>query len=1247
MKTGTRFKKILQILLLWPIQSVFRLPFVFLRVLGRLALAAYFVAAVLFLGLRYWALPNVDQWQPYISQQLSSTLGTQIRIGKVTAEWSGLHPRLRLSDVSFTDGRQRTVLSVPHVQAVVSWRSLLTWSPQFVSLQASGLDLTVRYDGQQKLWVLGKSFQAENAEDDATPLQDEALRWLATQRQITLRDTTLRWIDETRDASPLVLDAVSMTIQNRGLDHRFMLTAEPPDSLGESLDLRGEFQRDSTLLDRPFNLEHGRARVYIHIDQMQPLNWRPWLDVSTHVQSGEVSARAWLALDRGVPGAFTSDARITEGRLDFADTAHVEAGFLRLYMTGPWAGFEQAFPADGQGGRRMATRAGAGTANPAPAVEYRLEARELDVRAPGIFEHPMHFTHIGAQGAVQSGPHYGLRVQARQLRVQNADMDASVQGSWENADSGPAGKVDVRGQFSHASIAAIHNYLPSVIDVAARQWMAQSLAGGRITEGLWHLNGDLAHFPFASEPDKGDFQFSGKVTGGIIDYLPADGDTLGWPGVSEMQGMVRLNRADLQVIAHQAAMHPAPKLSIDVTNVTARIPDLENESILSITGETTAKAQAYLSLMTHSRLGGLLGGVFNETVADGVWQVPLALTIPLANANDTEVEGAIRFIGGTVRLFPGMPPFTQVGGTLNFTTQGLTAQSLNAEFMGGPVAFSGGVGGGLKGLKMQGTASAAALQDYVKLQGMQRLRGSAPYVATLQRSTANAYSVDADSTLEGMALDLPAPVGKTATARLPLHAEWRRSADNKNTSLDIALGKQITAALRRRDSQKSGAFFHAAAIGVNQNAQILPGGMNLDIRYPAIDMDHWDEIIAEFSQATGKPATSLPDTLLPSIRQVRLQATEAKVLGVTLNELTFTARQPESERWRVDISSSQTAGTLFWREAKGRVAGRVDAQFDRLSLGRDKTLGAPDDSATREAESNFNIDDDLDIPGINLQVKNFRLYGRDAGALSLVGVNQSRGRIWRLDELVLTSPSAQVAGSGVWRLSGSDRGLSLDATAQVQDLGAYLDQLGMKDLMKAGNGTVRGQVEWRNMPWEFSKTDLNGKIEFQLEKGRFNTLGSYSARLLELLSLQSLKRLARFDFNPANIAKEGFPYDNLRGTLVLQRGFMSTSDYRVIGPIGTIVIGGDVNLVNEKLDLQAVVIPNLDVSGAAIAAGIAINPIVGIGAFLTQWLLQAPLAKAMTAEYQIGGTWNEPKIADKATSAQAGKSGLEKQKALP
>src|SRR3546814_19765275 len=85
-------------------------------------------------------------------------------------------------------------------------------------------------------------------------------------------------------------------------------------------------------------------------------------------------------------------------------------------------------------------------------------------------------------------------------------------------------------------------------------------------------------------------------------------------------------------------MSPAKGRTIQLSNVRARIPDLNHESILSIQGDTTASAMSYLSLMRHSPLGGLLEHVFDAAQGDGDWSIPLQLTIPLRRVRDTSVR---------------------------------------------------------------------------------------------------------------------------------------------------------------------------------------------------------------------------------------------------------------------------------------------------------------------------------------------------------------------------------------------------------------------------------------------------------------------------------------------------------------------------------------------------------------------------------------------------------------------------------
>src|SRR3546814_19995212 len=105
-------------------------------------------------------------------------------------------------------------------------------------------------------------------------------------------------------------------------------------------------------------------------------------------------------------------------------------------------------------------------------------------------------------------------------------------------------------------------------------------------------------------------------------------------------------------------MSPAKGRTIQLSNVRARIPDLNHESILSIQGDTTASAMSYLSLMRHSPLGGLLEHVFDAAQGDGDWSIPLQLTIPLRRVRDTSVRGTINFHDGRITPLAGMPPLT-------------------------------------------------------------------------------------------------------------------------------------------------------------------------------------------------------------------------------------------------------------------------------------------------------------------------------------------------------------------------------------------------------------------------------------------------------------------------------------------------------------------------------------------------------------------------------------------------------------
>ena len=1218
--------QILQVLAL----SVLQFCTFIIKQLGKLALIAYFVLGLLFLGARYWIFPNINNWRPQLENRLSDALDMRVSLGQIAIDWKGLHPKLSAQNIQLNDNQNQPLLAISDVRATLSWQTLLSGSLQLLSLEANGLDLSVRKNQNGTVSVLGRAINTDES-DVASQAPDSKLEWLLAQRNIVLRTATVRWLDDSRQAPPLVLNQLVLQLNRSDQDHRFLLQAELPKSLGDTLDIRGELLANPTAdADRQDRLQ-GRGQIYTHIENMQPSGWLPWLDVPDALKSGQLSVQGWARFDAGHFTSFASDIRIQGGHWAAADYG-VQAQSLDVFVSGPWQVLQPWL--------QSAAQESAAKAKPADpqGVAYQVRAQGVEVQAPGVFDRPLVLDQLASRGTVH-GPDADWRVDASSLDLSNADLQASLQGHWQQHNTGSAGLADIQGKIHRLSIPSIVHYLPNSVNVDARDWMRHGLLAGQVQNATLTLNGTLDDFPFAEDAG-GVFKLSGPYSGAVIDYLPTTETDLGWPRLEDMQGRLVMHGADLGLFADQAVMRPVSGgASIQLHDLQARIPNLEHNSVLSIAGQSNADSSAYLALIANSPLSSLLDHQFDEARASGQWNVPLNLTIPLLHSRDTTVQGAINFSGGSLQLMPEMPVFSKLDGSLAFTDTGFSASGLKGQFLGGPVAIDGGVGGAFKGLLLKGSAQAPAIREYVGLEGMKRLSGQVDYQVRLSQGKNRAFLLDMKSDLQGLALDFPPPLNKEAGQRLPLQVSWEPDSGRRNRVLKVLLGTQVQADLLHQVDAKNGSYFHTGAVALNQAIKLPETGLALDLQYSRVDADAWHKVVNEFSNPLPGVEQTRNRPLLPPVQQFRLQTDKLLVQGLELDILTFTAFQPEAQNWRADISSTQTAGTLFWREAHGKVAGRIDARFDRLALGVAPSSDAPSEALPLQETQNYQINDDLDIPGINLYVRKFYLYGQEAGELSLVGVNQARGNLWKLESLTLKSPDAELSGSGLWRLSGPDRGLTLDAQVQIGNLGNYLDQIGYQNLMEAGDGTVKGKLEWRNMPWRFSEVDLNGEVEFSLKKGRFSALNSRSARVLELLSLQSVKRLANLSFDPSGLTRDGFPYDDLLGTVRINDGLMSTKNYRVIGPVGTIVLGGTINLLSEQMDLEAVVIPNLDISGAAIAAGIAINPIVGVGAFLTQWLLQAPLAKAMTVQYKVAGQWSNPTISELSTTTEESKKG--------
>lgn len=1174
----------------------------------RLALLLYFALMLGLIGVRYLLVPNLDLVRPYLVDQLSRRSGLQVQIDRLQGDWQGWNPSLELTGLSVSEPGQPPLLELPSLQASISWKSLFQGSLQFRQLNVQGLTIPVKRDGRGHLWVMGQSFHPD---DDPSPQYPDAwqgpARWLLQQRGIRIQGASLAWVDEQRGAPALRLPDIELNMRYADGWHELNLSSPLPAGLGETISvaLRVQGERrlsaEQDLRALPWELAvQGRG--------VDVPGLRPWLDMPDAVYRGWADLQFTARQPEqaaGVSWRFLLGLRDLAGRTEGGE--RLQARQVVLQASGDLAAVQNLIQE-----------------KHASPLDWSLAVTDLELRAPHVFAQPLAITQLSGQGRAGRNEKGQLALDDLALSVSNPDLALTLGGTWRQDAHFAAGVADWRGRVERLNLAALLNYLPLTVNQDARDWMKAGLVQGTVTQGTLAVNGGLDTFPYGLAPEDGKFEIGGALQDAIVDYQPARRDRLAWPRLEQISGSLRMHNDNLDVDAKQARMRIPGQADIVLQDISTRIVSMEQHALLRLEGLSEAPAESYLGLVKQSPLNQLLGGVLADSRVGGDWRVPLRLQIPLDDVDSTTVQGGIQMERGMYQYMPEAPPMTELKGELAFSEKGVSAQSLTGQFLGGPARIKGDFQPGKPGLRIDGTVSAQGLQTYLDLQGARRLSGSAAYGLVLTLGDKGEFGMSLESDLKGLALDFPEPLRKAADTPAALSARWSSDAAAKTDLLQISLADRQTLMLRllRRQGMTEGPYFQGVTIGTPGLIAAPQSGTQVNAKYDKLDIDAWERVLLEFEHGLdGAAAAPRSQPLFPDLERVRLNAGQAFFIGMLMDDLELDSTQDALGRMRLRLKARQLDGVLTAQRQQRSYVGQLSANFSRLHV--EKTSA---DWVMSEPEGQT-LDDDLQLPAVALNVDDLRMYGVKLGKLQARGMPQEAGRQWLLDRFSLQSDGMDLNGTGKWVLRGEQRGLQLTALSNISDLGRFMDSSGLpKDVLRDGAGTVQGALFWQDFPWSVDKTKISGQINADLAKGRFLSVNSRSAKLLELLSLQSLARLSRLDIDLFGAAREGFPFDSLTGRMTLRDGKVDLENYRVVGPAGTIRLQGQVDIQAETLNLTAVVAPNLDISGAAIAAIFAVNPAVGVGAFLTQWMMQAPLSETLSVTYVVSGSIDDPQL---------------------
>ncbi len=859
---------------------------------------------------------------------------------------------------------------------------------------------------------------------------------------------------------------------------------------------------------------------------------------------------------------------------------------------------------------------------------------------PGVFDEPeLPLDSLQAElawtlEAGRDGAPTVVVLTVRDAQLANADVDARLSGSWR---TGPGtgfgvgqrlpGVIDLQGRIRRGDAARVARYLPLGVPEQARNYVARALIEGRVSDGEFAVQGDLWRFPFV-DGSPGTFRIQARVQALRYAYLPSEEDwTSPWPAMTALAGTLEFDRAALRIRDAQAQIG-----ALALQGVKGGIEDLVNQRLLRLEGQARGPLPDMLRFVNTTPVGDWTGGALRQASAGGAADLSLALAIPLANPDTATVRGALQLAGNDLRLLPGTPLLAQARGRIDFTEQGLSISNGRARALGGELSFDGGsqADGRLR-FQAQGQASAegllrpsdlpmlAPLAALVGRGAASRLRGQAPYRLQLDFRHGQPELL-LTSPLTGLALDLPAPLAKPAAASWPLRLQTRiTGADSDRLQLDI--DGLLQARLERRFigdevQLQRGAY----GIGAGVEAPAPPtAGIGAELKLARLDLDAWRALSVSEAGSGRAAADPLASPLWPS--RIALQAAELRLGGRRLDAVSVVLQRRESladTRWRAEGGASQGAGWIEWLPPRDAAQpGRVSAHLTHLNVPE------PDVAALES----WSPDTNPRVPDLALVVDDLHWRGLALGKLELDAENRRppsaprEGALeWQLDRLRLSMPEATLLARGLWS-AGQRSALAFDLS--LADGGAFFERLGAGKALQGAPGRIEGELSWPGSPLEPEIAQLRGKLAVALGEGRFLNAEPGVARLFGVLSLQALPRRLLLDFR--DVFQQGMAFDRIEGDIELAGGVARTRNLRVLGVQAAVLVDGSADLRQETQDLRIVAVPEINTAGASLAWA-ALNPALGVGAFIAQLLLNKPMTAAATREFHVTGPWGDPKV---------------------
>ncbi|HVF17074.1 MAG TPA: YhdP family protein [Steroidobacteraceae bacterium] len=847
--------------------------------------------------------------------------------------------------------------------------------------------------------------------------------------------------------------------------------------------------------------------------------------------------------------------------------------------------------------------------------EFKLDSGPMHVSLPWMFRWPIE-TH-----AVRSALTWVDDGQAWHLSTDNLQFDApdgkgEAKLSVRVPRDGSSPHLDISAQARDLNAASTPKYLPAnTLGEQALAWLDNAFVSGRVPRGSLELHGPVRSFPFRD--GKGQFLAKGFVEDLTFNYQQ------GWTPATQLTGNVEFRNIGMHASGMTARVG-----GLQVTQASGGFADFK-QGDLKLIASATGDLSAALDYLQKSPVGEVLGAQFMGLRGEGNTQSEVSLLLPIAHVEKRRLSVTTKLSDATVRLDEVHAPVTALNGSL-IVRQSLPVEAdLNGTWLGGPlnvVITPDDRTDANATLVASGRASADKIASFVpasvKLNGAMDWRLST-HLSSRDDRGRQVFMID--SSMQGMAVDMPYPVGKAAEEQRALHVELEPR--NKQLLARAAFGP-LRALVRVQESRGEWKF-DRGGVRADAVAAALPdhSGLRIEGSIDRLRLDDWFAL-GESGSDKPTPAQTRPNKptkVADFLTAANLRVGVLQLYGYEWPEVRG-VMQSTGQGWRVDVTGANAEGQLVIPEDfTGPQPLTID--LDRLIV-----TNTPKDGGDQAAKSSQR--DPRAWPSLRVHIGDMHIENHPIGGLDLLTRRVPEGM--RIDALTIAQDAVQAEASGDWLIGPSGERSSLIAKITSSDVRATLKALNYTEFMEAEKAEVSAQLAW---PGGFDSSlakRASGTITVSAEAGQLLTLQPGAGRVLGLFSVAALPRRLSLDFS--DLTEKGLSFDTIHGDFEMRDGNAFTSNLLLRGPAAEIGVAGRTGLASQDFDQTAVVTGNLGAS-IPVAGALAGGPALGAALLLFSQVFKEPLKGIARGYYRIKGTWDEP-VVERVDAAEAKESGV-------